>query len=344
LDLSALGWNDCFGKVAAPHFVARVAAQHKNSYRVFCQRGQLSARVTGRFSYLAATPSSFPVVGDWVVCEQVGGGEATILQVLPRRTVFSRQAAGEETQEQVVAANIDTVFIVTALNQDYNLRRIERYLTVVWESGCHAVVILSKADLCDCIELRCQEVQAIAPGVAVHALSVHTGLGLPDIRSYLQPGVTVALLGSSGVGKSTLINCLLGQEAIRVNSLRADGKGRHTTTSRQLYLLPQGGIVLDTPGMRELQLWGGEEGLLETYRDITSHAERCRFRDCRHESEPGCAVKAAIVSNELDPKRLESYRKLAREIEYAADRRDYLQQKERIARGWALQARHIKKK
>jgi ribosome biogenesis GTPase / thiamine phosphate phosphatase len=236
--------------------------------------------------------------------------------VLPRRTKFSRKAAGAETEEQVVAANIDVVFVVSALAGDLNARRLERYLALGWESGAEPAVVLTKADLCDDVAAALAEVEAIAIGVAVHAVSNVTGNGLDELSTYFAPGRTIAVLGSSGVGKSTLINRLAGRDLQAVAEVRADGRGRHTTTRRELVPLPGGGLVLDTPGMRELALWDASGGVEGVFEDVGVLAARCRFPDCAHETEPGCAVRAALEDGSLDAERLAGYRKLEGELRH----------------------------
>jgi len=254
---------------------------------------------------------------------------ATIQAILPRRTRFSRKVAGGNTQEQVVAANIDTVFLAQGLDGDFNLRRLERYLLLAWDSGARPVIILNKADLCEDVEARVREVEGVAAGTPVHVMSAKLGEGLDEVQPYLAPGETVALLGSSGVGKSTLINRLLGVERLRTAEVRAsDSRGRHTTTWRELILLPNGALVIDTPGLRELQLWDGGASARSVFPDIEALAADCHFRDCEHEQEPRCAVRLAAQEGHLAPERLESYRKLRREANYLASRQDQAAQLE----------------
>jgi ribosome biogenesis GTPase / thiamine phosphate phosphatase len=242
---------------------------------------------------------------------------------LPRRTALARKAAGRGVEAQVLAANLDTVFVVTSLNRDLNLRRVERYLSMVWESGARPVVLLTKADLRAEPAAAVAEVEARAPGVPVHAVSVVAGSGLAALREHLRPGESAALIGSSGVGKSTLLNWLLGADRLAVGAIRADDdRGRHTTTARQLLVLPDGGVVIDTPGLREVQLWESESGLAQAFDDLAALAARCRFRDCRHGGEPGCAVAAAVAAGSLARERLENHRKLAAEMRSLAARSD----------------------
>src|SRR6185295_17986452 len=241
----------------------RVALEHKNFFRVYTQHGEVLAEISGKLRHEAVNRRDLPAVGDWVVIRsRPEGGRVTIHAVLPRRTSFVRKIAGSRTEEQIVGANIDTVFLVSSLNQDFSVRRIERYLLIAWESGAKPIVILSKSDLCDRVADRINEVQAVARGVPVHAISVVTGCGLDEVAQYFKRGQTVALLGSSGVGKSTLINQLTGDDHLKVQTVGEQyDRGSHTTTHRELVLLPGGGLVLDTPGMRELQLWDGDESL-----------------------------------------------------------------------------------
>jgi ribosome biogenesis GTPase / thiamine phosphate phosphatase len=275
------------------------------------------AEVSGKYRHQAE--GRFPAVGDWVAMSRHAQDRGIIHALLPRQSAFVRKAAGMETKEQVVAANIETIFIVTGLDDNYNLRRIERYLTLAWESGAVPVVILNKCDLCSDLDARVSEVEALVIGTAVHALSARDGQGLDALKIYLVGGKTAAFLGSSGVGKSSIINRLLGDERLATNALSdAASRGRHTTTHRELLILPDGGIVIDTPGMRELQVWGDEKGLKQAFEDIEELAMQCRFRDCSHQSEPGCAVRAAIDDSRLEPERLQSYLKLKKELVYLA--------------------------
>lgn len=327
--LEDLGWTDSHTIDFEPHAAAgllpgRVSEQHRGAYVVFTEAGEIRADTAGRLSHEATGFGDLPAVGDWVaIAHRPAENAGTIQAVLPRRTKFSRKVAWSATEEQVVASNVDTVFLLSSLNDDFNLRRLERYLTLGWESGAQPVIILTKTDLCDTVELRVLEVEAISFGVPVHPISSLTGDGLDVVRSYVEPGKTIALLGSSGVGKSTLVNTLVGEEILAVKEIReSDGEGRHTTTHRQLVPLPGGGLVLDTPGMRELQLWESAEGLSETFADIEDLAAECRFNDCAHGTEPGCAIRAALDDGTLEEGRWESYGKLQRELAHLERRLD----------------------
>lgn len=337
MDLSIIGWDSTFeqqsktyeGQVYVP---GRVTLEHKHVYRVITENGEVLAEVAGKMRYGATARSDFPVVGDWVMMSiRPGGDWATIHAVLPRRSKFSRKVAGSAAEEQIVAANIDTVFLVSALNNEFNSRRIERYLTMAWESGAVPVVVLNKADLCDDVKRCVREAELVAPGVPVHAISCTGNEGLGELLIYLsKPGHTAALLGSSGVGKSSIINRLMGKEIQQISGVRTgDDRGRHTTTHRELIFLPSGGMIIDTPGMRELQLWGTGEGFKGTFDDIEKLASKCRFSDCQHENEPHCAVKKALQMGTLERSRLENYRKLQKELSFLASR-DNLE--ERLAR------------
>jgi ribosome biogenesis GTPase len=299
-----------------------VTAEHRGGYIVRTETGDLRATVTGRALHDASGRGDLPAVGDWIALERLSDEEGIVRGILTRRSKFSRKVAWNETEEQIVAVNVDALFIVTSLNSDLSLRRIERYLTMAWESGAMPVVILTKSDLADHVADAVAEVITIAPGVPVHAVSAVEGDGIDELGPYFEGAKTVALVGSSGTGKSTLINTLMGQETQLVKDIRSDDKGRHTTTHRELLMLPTGGLVIDTPGMRELQLWDGGEGLGTTFQDVESLVAGCRFNDCTHVTEPGCAVLAAIQDGSLPLERLESYRKLERELAYLARRQD----------------------
>jgi ribosome biogenesis GTPase len=294
--------------------LARVSAQHKNMYRVITEVGEMVAGVSGRLGYLAAGQAEYPAVGDWVMADVLGPGEgnAVIHHILGRRTCLQRKAAGTGNAVQVIAANIDTLFICMSLTEDYNLRRAERYLAIAWDSMATPVLVLTKADRCPDTSTRVIEVESVAPGVDVVVTSSLSDEGLAPVRRYLRKGQTVGFIGSSGVGKSTMINRLMNKEVLATGEMRAGGKGRHTTTHREMLVLPEGGVVIDTPGMREIQVASAD--LSRSFEDIEELAKMCHFRDCRHESEPKCAVKEAVRQGTLSPGRLENYRKLQREM------------------------------
>jgi ribosome biogenesis GTPase len=337
--LLRLGWNEFFaaqlrGTVENDTVPARVIVQQKTNFIVASAEGEYRARVTGRLRFLSGRQADFPVVGDWVVFRPAPRERAgSIIAVLQRRSAFSRRAAGREETEQVVAANVDVVFLVTGLDENYSLRRIERYLAVALRSGAQPIIVLNKADLCPFVDDRREEVRTIAGGAPIYLTNARSPASVDALRAHLAPGVTAAFLGSSGVGKSTLINNLLGHEKFKTAEVRNnDSRGRHTTTHRELVVLPSGGDLIDTPGMRELQLWGAGEEVDEVFDDIEELAEQCKFRDCRHDREPGCAVLKAVEEGTLDPARLESYRKLLRETEHQKRRTDVrarIEQKEK---------------
>ena len=309
--------------------VGRITLQEKGMYRIRTIMGEQNALVSGKFQFDAQSPSDYPAVGDYVMVSCADPDTAIIHQVLPRKSLFVRKAAGTSKTEQVVAANIDTVFLCMSLNNDFNLRRLERYLAVAWESGADPVVVLTKADLCEELPRKQLEVESIAMGVNVLTTSSLELDGYQQIMPYITEGRTVAFVGSSGVGKSTLINRLLGEERLTTDGLRNDDKGHHTTTHRELLFLPNGAMVIDTPGMRELGMWDAASGVEQTFTDIEELAPRCRFRNCSHMNEPGCAVCAAIQRGELDRSRWQSYQKLKIENSYAVDSKSYLAAKEK---------------
>lgn len=289
-------------------FPARIIADYGQMYRVFTEKGDFTVNRPVR--------DIQPAVGDWVALEEsIDKTFLSISAVLPRKTKFSRAAAGKELKEQIVGANVDSVFILQSLNKDFNMRRLERYLISAWESGALPVVVLTKSDCCDDISKKMSVAYNTAPGVEVHAISCYTGEGIDGIKKYLMPGKTIALLGSSGVGKSTLVNTLAGEELLKTQEIREDdSRGRHTTTHRELILLPGGGLILDTPGMRSLSLWEADQGMDLMFGDIEELVRSCRFYDCKHQSEPGCAIKKALDTGTLDHKRWGSWLKLQKEL------------------------------
>ena len=327
--LTELGWSSFFEKQAQPNtplIPARVAEESRELYHILCEQGEFPAELSGKLRHEIESRAGMPAVGDWVLAGLRPHQErATIHRVLERKGRFSRKMAGRKTEERIVAANIDVAFLVSSLNREFNLRRVERYLTLAWDSGAKPLIVLNKVDLSndhDRATLR-GEAEKTATGVPVILTSAACGHGVDELRAILQPGVTAAFLGSSGVGKSSLINALLGTRQLATQAIRAsDDRGRHTTTTRQLLLLPRGGIVIDTPGMRELQLWDAREGLDQTFADIEELATGCRFRDCRHQSEPGCAVRAAVQAETLDARRLQSFHKLQKEERFLEAKQD----------------------
>ena len=322
MTLADFGWTDDFAQAFSVHAAAglepaRVVCElRRNFYAVQTAEGEVLAECGGGFFHLARTPDQFPAVGDWVAVRRRGTEpRADLHAVLPRKTKFSRRASGTEDIEQIVAANVDTVFLVGGLDRNFNPKRIQRFLVATKESGAEAVILLNKSDTCDDADAISRHVQTLVPGVPVVVTSVRTRKGLKALTmTYARPGRTLAFIGSSGVGKSSLINALLREEAMPTAEVREkDSKGRHTTTRRELLLCPSGALLIDTPGMRELQLWAVEDGLEEAFSDISALATQCRFGRCTHESEPGCAVQAALATGALPLSRLESYRKLKAE-------------------------------
>jgi len=353
MSLADFGWDDEWTSTFEPYSErdlcpARVIRQLRDLSLLWSEHGERQGEVSGRFRHQAADRSDFPVVGDWVAMEPSGDDRALIHAVLPRRSAFVRKTAGELVEAQVAAANVDTVFLVSGLDGDFNLRRVERYLTSAWDSGASPVILLNKADLRTDLKSIICEVELIAPGVPVVAVSATSAGNLDALQPYLVPRKTVALLGSSGVGKSTLINRLLGEERFRTAPVSdaQEGRGRHTTTTRELVRLPGGALLIDTPGMRELQLWTDDEALGRPFKDIEDLAAQCRFDDCSHEQEPGCAVQAAVREGALDPGRLESYLKLRKEVRFLALKKDVKtrrQHEKAAGRQFAAKLKEVKK-
>ncbi len=331
MTLAELGWDEHFAAAFAPHAAAgcvpgRVTLELKGYYEVTGEAGARLGACSGKFINTAAAQADFPAIGDWVAVTPQAGEEARvhIHAVLPRRTRFSRKAAGLEEIEQVVAANVDTVFLVSALDGNYHLHRLERYLAAAWASGAQPVILLNKADLADEEAAALPaEIALVAPAVPVFIVSAQTRRGLKALAPYLTPGATIALLGSSGVGKSTLINRLVGQNLQDTQAVRdVDGKGRHTTTQRELLVAPGGFIVIDTPGMRELQPWDAAAGVAAAFGDVAALTAGCRFRDCTHTVEPGCAVRSALAGGTLAAARWDSYLRLGRATAHEVRRTD----------------------
>lgn len=330
-DLGELGWNTRLAEHLEPGLVpARVSAAHRGAFDVLTADGVLRTQLPGRLVH----DHTDVAVGDWV-----GLSDGTIREVLPRSSAIVRHAAGRAARGQTLAANIDIAFIVSSLGPDLEPRRIERYLVTIWESGATPEIVLTKADRLDDSAALVASVEAVALGIPVHVVSAVTGQGCDALRARLRPGTTAVLLGSSGVGKSTLVNRFAGHEAMAVSETRADDdEGRHTTSHRELILLPGGGVIVDTPGLRELQLWEGASGIDEAFADVEELAGDCRFNDCTHTSEPGCAVLAAVESGALPRERFDSWRKLQKELRALAVRQDALLRKEE-ARKWRLRER-----
>ena len=322
-----------------PGIPARITAQHKERYEIVCQHGMTHARLKTKEYYVES--QDFPTTGDFVMIHYIENGDSQIIATLPRRTLFARREPGPIPRDQAVAANFDYVFIMQSLNMDFNPKRLERYLTLAWQSGATPVILLTKADLVEDYWEYLTQVERVAPGVNTHVVSAHTGYGLNRLNAYLQPGKTVVFLGSSGVGKSSLVNALAGGEIMAVSAIREDdSKGRHTTTHRQLIRLKNGVMIIDTPGMRELGMWDVSEGLGDAFADVEQYIGKCRFSDCKHESDPGCAIRAAIAAGELDKARWESYQKLKEE---AIDREEMLRRKREWSKGVAKFSRDRKK-
>lgn len=320
--LQVLGWCEFFEKQWLKKQIAglvraRVSEENRGLYKVISENGENWAELRGKLRHEAASREMLPAVGDWVLAEE-HDSRSTIHFLFERRSKFSRKIAGKKTQEQIVAVNVDTVLLVSSLNREFNARRIERYLTLAWESGARPIVVLNKSDLCENLaELR-EEAEQAAMGVRTVVASIVSGEGIAELREIVRTGGTTALLGSSGVGKSSLINAILGREIQATKEVReGDDRGQHTTTSRQLIVVPGGGVLLDTPGMRELQLWDASEGISRAFADVQELAQRCRFRDCAHKDEPGCAVREA-----MDEERLANYHKLQREEQFLESKQD----------------------
>lgn len=304
---------------------ARILSQEKGFYRIISDKGKKLAEVSGKFQFQTTVSSDYPAVGDFVLVNWNESGNSAIIEsLLPRKSAFIRKAAGGSQQEQVVAANIDIVFLCMALNNDFNLRRMERYISIAWDSGAMPVVVLTKSDLCDDLEQKLAEVSTIAFGVDVLVTTSTEENGYEELLPFISEGKTIAFIGSSGVGKSTLINRLLGKELLKTNGLRNDDKGRHTTTHRELFLLPSGGMVIDTPGMREFGMWDNDTGIERTFMDIEQLAAQCKFRNCTHTNEPGCAIQKALTTGKLEINRWQSYQKLKAENDYMEDKESYM--------------------
>ncbi len=343
--LDSYGWSEALQRQFEPYATrglvpARVIVQQRGLYGLATPSGEVTAHLAGRFTH-RAEEGSYPVAGDWVAAAlRADEGTTAIRHLLPRRGAFVRKAVGDGgPAAQVVAANVDVALLVASLNADLNARRIERYLAMAWESGARPVVVLTKSDLCQVRAARKAEIEAVTLGVAAHVVSVVTGEGLEALAGSFAPGETAALLGSSGAGKSSLVNALAGAPLMAIQAIReSDGRGRHTTTHRQLVLLPDGRLVLDTPGMRELGLWEADAGVAATFAEIEALVARCRFGDCAHGTEPGCAIRAALDDGTLDPDRWRSYGKLRRELAHL-DRKDNPRGRAELRKVWIKRAK-----
>jgi ribosome biogenesis GTPase / thiamine phosphate phosphatase len=331
MNLHSLGWTsnlaDIFASRPRPGLVpSRISREDRGVYTLLSEQGSFQAEVSGKFRHRTSARTDYPAVGDWVVAEPGDAfSRAMIHEILPRRSAFIRRVAGGQSQGQVVVANADIAFLVSGLDREFKPRRIERYLTLAWESGADPVILLNKADLHAQPEKARFQAEAVAPGVAVYLISAATGDGLRDSLALLGPGRTGVLLGSSGVGKSSIINALIGREARTTSVVReADGRGRHTTTHRQLMILPTGAILIDTPGLREIQLLADEKSLDRSFGDIDELAASCRFRDCSHNGEPDCAVQDALAEGLLEMERYESWLRQCKEIRFHQREQDVL--------------------
>lgn len=337
MELNRIGYSNFFNSDMINYIdkgwqPGRISRVERELYSIICETGELAARISGKFRNRAHQYSDFPTIGDWVALEIVENERTAIIHaLLPRRSHFSRKAVlaggpkygSGRTEEQILAANVDSVFLVGALDGDFSPRRLERYLAIAWDSGAYPVIILNKADLCDDLDKVKAQCDQVAYGVPVHIISAREKKGFDCFDDCLGEGQTAVFLGSSGVGKSTIINVLLGEERLKTAEVRAyDQRGRHTTTRREMIILPGGGIVIDTPGLREIQAFSDEAGVERVFEDIESLAAQCKFNDCQHLHEPGCAVKKALEEGRLDAKRFENYLKLKREAEYMKRKSD----------------------
>ncbi|WMJ87377.1 ribosome small subunit-dependent GTPase A [Anaerocolumna sp. MB42-C2] len=355
INLTDYGYNDIYERQITEEEKdaglqpARVLSVQKETYRLISSAGENNAKLKGSIFYQDSKYQTYPAVGDFVLIKYNPMGDDIIYRVLERRTSFSRlnptlrnNVTG--ASEQIVAANFDYVFIMASLNYDFNVRRMERYLTTAWQSGGTPVILLTKADLCEDYSDMVAEIEAVAPGMEIHVISTYTGFGMDTLNKYLKPAATLVFLGSSGIGKSSLVNALAGEELMKVNMIREDdSKGHHTTTYRQLFKLNNGVLIIDTPGMRELGIWAADEGIGETFADIEVLTSLCKFSDCSHNREPGCAIKAALEDGTLTPERYKSYIKLKKESQHSADKAAYLKAKTQFFKNAAKNHRSSRK-
>ena len=325
MNLKNIGFNDYveahFNSISSDDdMIARISGEYEKIYKIVTEGGEKTAEISGNMKYNAEGRFDYPVVGDWVLVKGHKNSDRYIIKkIIPRQTKVSRKVAGKKSEEQIISANIDYIFIMSDLKDDYNINRLERYLTIAWDSGAKPIIVLNKADLCNKkdIENKKSEVEKIAFGVPVHVISCKKNRGLTEINRYLSSGTTISLIGSSGVGKSTLINQIIGRTKQKTNNTRkSDGKGKHTTTAREIIIIPDKGVIIDTPGMREIQLWNNDSGINSTFADIEKLSKRCKFNDCTHTHEPNCAVKDAINSGDLSEDRLKNFHKMKREMRY----------------------------
>ncbi|RKX26017.1 MAG: ribosome small subunit-dependent GTPase A [Candidatus Zixiibacteriota bacterium] len=357
MNLISLGWKPFFEHQFVPYknkgfLPARVVLQHRDRCIVCCECGELTTEISGKMRHETHSRAEFPTVGDWVAINaRPEEGTGIIHALLPRKSSFSRKAVlaggpkyGEgKIEEQVLATNVDTFFLVTGLDANFNVRRIERYVSTAWDSGASPVVVLNKSDICKDVEGAVRDAEAVAFGVPIYAVSAATGEGMEALTEHLIEGNTIALLGSSGVGKSTLINRIIGEDRLDTGGVRlADSRGRHTTTHRELIQLPTGGILIDTPGLREIQMWNDDGALARTFTDIEELMTQCRFNNCQHVTEPGCAILTALENGDLDPKRYESYLKLRKEQDRLAIRKNQ-KERRRVEREWVKRIRQHQK-
>lgn len=324
--LKSLGWSSFFEEQIPNQYknkeyhIGRVFNSQKGGYKLLSEQGEFFAILRGKFRQ---NEEYIPAVGDWVIFKSIENDKKAVIHYrLPRRTKFSRKIKDVKTEEQVISANIDILFIVQSLDENFNLRRIERFLATCWESKAQPIILLNKADLCQNPETYLEEVKLNCPSVSAHLTYTVKEGGLVDVLKYLDEGKTFSFVGSSGVGKSSIINSILGEEIQKTSETRDDGKGRHTTTAREMIFSKDKGLLIDTPGMRELQLWDVGEGVENTFSDIEELAKLCRFNDCSHQKEPGCAVQKAIEENQLEAKRLENYLKIQKELDYLESRKN----------------------